>query len=549
MVTRGTSAKIANYYGQFPGPKKLQKYIWCHLILGFIIFVSYYRINGGIVPFFLKNRLPSLKPGPGSPTLYYFSGAENDGENIKWAHGVNNLASLKKALESDVNMIEGDVMLQGQGTDKQSLVPIMAKFPDTTSDIPLEEWLDMIIQTNKKGIKLDFQSIDAVEISLQKLKAIKEKILVPVWLHADVIKGPLGQEPTVDGVRFIKHIQRLFPECTISLGWTTGTHTDISLMGYTWNMTFDMYHFVHKHEIQPPLVFTARGIYLRNSVPQLKWLTDNTRGALLVHQPADDTQQIGKDLMHVAFRFDPSLSYWDISNAHLRNFLHENRHKSKNFLDPLVLDRQDVSFRPMQWLKMGLHVQQHSVLGSEEALVLTSKAVFVLTKGRFRPSSHNVLHGRVMFINRKNRPVQQGETGLNIIVRSSQYNDFEHINGIFCFLGLDGQMKVDSRGITPAIKKGHQRFSLSSSDCYGFSVSDAGEEIIFSVDILHDCETLSSTKRNRGNNAVLRVPVSRDIGDEMHPFIIKLEDSNRYAVIDELYVKYEPKRQPIDIKM
>lgn len=54
----------------------------------------------GIVPFFLKNRLPSLKPGPGSPTLYYFSGAENDGENIKWAHGVNNLASLKKALES-----------------------------------------------------------------------------------------------------------------------------------------------------------------------------------------------------------------------------------------------------------------------------------------------------------------------------------------------------------------------------------------------------------------------------------------------------------------
>lgn len=72
-------------------------------------------------------------------------------------------------------MIEGDVMLQGQGTEKQSLVPIMGKFPDTTSDIPLEEWLDMIIQTNKKGIKLDFQSTDALEISLQKLKAIKDK--------------------------------------------------------------------------------------------------------------------------------------------------------------------------------------------------------------------------------------------------------------------------------------------------------------------------------------------------------------------------------------
>lgn len=372
---------------------------------------------------------------------------------------------------------------------------------------------------------------------------------MPVWLHADIIKGPLGQEPKVDRVRFIKHIQRLFPECTISLGWTTGTHTDLSLLGYSWNMTFDMYHFVHQYEIEPPIVFTARGSFIRNSVPQLKWLTDNTRGALLVHQPPEDRQDIGRDLMHIAFRFDPSLSYWDISNPDLAQFLHDNRHKSRAHLDPLVLERQDVSFRPMQWLKMGLHVQQHSVLGSEEALVLTSKAVFVLTKGKYRPSSHNILHGRVMFINRKNRPVEQGETGLNIIVRSSKYSDFEHINGIFCFLGLDGQLKVESRGIKPAIKKGHQRFSLSSSDCYGFSVSDAGHEIKFTLDILHDCETLSSTRRTRGNQAVLSVPVPKDIGDEMHPFIIKLEDSNRYAVIDELHIEYNPKREPIDIKM
>jgi hypothetical protein len=78
----------------------------------------------------------------------------------------------------------------------------------------------------------------------------------------------------------------------------------------------------------------------------------------------------------------------------------------------------------------------HSVLGSEEALVLTSKTVFVLTKGKYRPSPHNILHGRVQFINRKNRKVEPGETGLNIVVRSNAFSDFEHINGVFCFLGL-----------------------------------------------------------------------------------------------------------------
>ena len=356
--------------------------------------------------------------------------------------------------------------------------------------------------------------------------------------------------PRVDGVRFIRHIQRLFPECTLSLGWTTGSHTDLSLIGYTWNMTFDMYHFIHENEIEPPLVFTVKASFIKNSVPQLKWLTDNTRGSILVLQSEEERQHLSKDLMHIAYRFDPARSFWDISNPELNTYLHEYRHKSKGQLDPLVLMRDDVAFRPMQWLKMGLHVQKHSVLGSEEALVLTSKTVFVLTKGKYRPSPHNILHGRVQFINRKNRKVEPGETGLNIVVRSNAFSDFEHINGVFCFLGLDGQMKIESRGIKPELKKGSARFSLSSSDCYGFSVTDAVHEIIFTVDILNDCETLQSVKRERGKHAVLRVPIAKDIGDEMHPFIVKLEDSNRYAVIDELFLEYNPKNKPpVDVKL
>lgn len=73
-------------------------------------------------------------------------------------------------------MVEADVMLQGQGTNKQSLEPIMAKLPDTTSDINLEEWLALFVTTKKKGFKLDFQSTDAVEITLEKLKAVKHKV-------------------------------------------------------------------------------------------------------------------------------------------------------------------------------------------------------------------------------------------------------------------------------------------------------------------------------------------------------------------------------------
>lgn len=70
----------------------------------------------------------------------------------------------------DVHMIEGDVILQGQGTESQKMIPVMAEPPQTESDLLLVDWLDKIKYKTNKGIKLDFSSMDAVEISLQRLK-------------------------------------------------------------------------------------------------------------------------------------------------------------------------------------------------------------------------------------------------------------------------------------------------------------------------------------------------------------------------------------------
>lgn len=51
-------------------------------------------------------------------------------------------------------MIEADVLLRGgkEGNGE----PIMAHPPETDSDITLQEWLNVIVNTDK-GIKLDFK--------------------------------------------------------------------------------------------------------------------------------------------------------------------------------------------------------------------------------------------------------------------------------------------------------------------------------------------------------------------------------------------------------
>ena len=74
-------------------------------------------------------------------------------------------------------MIEGDVILQGQGTPHQKLIPVMAQPPRSESDLQLVDWLDRIKYVNK-GIKLDFSSIDALEISLQRLQEFNIQVRV-----------------------------------------------------------------------------------------------------------------------------------------------------------------------------------------------------------------------------------------------------------------------------------------------------------------------------------------------------------------------------------
>lgn len=72
-------------------------------------------------------------------------------------------------------VIEADVILLGQYSTEQQLVPVMAHPPIVKSDISLAEWLNLI-KFHSKAFKLDFKSSESVEISLQKLKELQEDV-------------------------------------------------------------------------------------------------------------------------------------------------------------------------------------------------------------------------------------------------------------------------------------------------------------------------------------------------------------------------------------
>ena len=70
-------------------------------------------------------------------------------------------------------MIEADIQLGTVINDESGKrVPIMAHPPAKTSDLTFEEFIDTIIRSGKrKGVKIDFKDLEAVEDCLKHLKS------------------------------------------------------------------------------------------------------------------------------------------------------------------------------------------------------------------------------------------------------------------------------------------------------------------------------------------------------------------------------------------
>ncbi|KAK6166382.1 hypothetical protein SNE40_023091 [Patella caerulea] len=533
---------LSKFMASLPIPRHYRRYLIIQLLcVGFVLYL-WVSINGGFIPKFLKHKISYFDVESDVSPLLYFGDINNDASKIRWSGKVNSLNQLNQAMESDAHMLEGDVILRGQGTKHQKLIPVMSSPPNTDSKTTLDDWLD-VVKSKQKGIKLVFTSIEAVEISLQKLKIIKEQgfLKFPVWIHADVLKGPEGKTPNIDSTRFLRHLKRVFPKCTISLGWTVSPHTDTSQGGYSWDMVLDMFKLIQTWEINDQqVIFNADLPWLRNSVPQLKWLCDNVFHSSLMVSKSSQSIGIKEDVLYAAYRFPPHSLYFDVKDDHLEAVISKYRHFSRDQVSPLVLQRDLVMFHPKAWVKMGFHMEKNSVLGSTEAIILSSPIVYIVSKSSYKPSPELSLQGRVLFLNHNNKEMESGKTGLNIYLRSTSYTHFEEITGIRCFLGVDGTIEVSGSHLNKkdSFKSESQRITPSSSHCFRFAIIDSLSEIIFRVNVVHSCNTLESVKADAEIHAELKVPVPAHLGNGQHPYILKVADNKRYAVIDELSVKH-----------
>ena len=115
------------------------------------------------------------------------------------------------------------------------------------------------------GIKLDFKEIECVAPCVDLLRATGfgdldpsgEFRAVPLWLNADVVRGPGGREP-IAGADFVSTCVAACPNATLSLGWT---HTGTPVLGYTTEMANAMRSSWNPFEAAATLAASAAHLF------------------------------------------------------------------------------------------------------------------------------------------------------------------------------------------------------------------------------------------------------------------------------------------------
>jgi hypothetical protein len=198
-------------------------------------------------------------------------------EFVVWAHGVNTPSQLHHALRDGTNFIEADVCW-----NTVAAVPVMRHSSFSARPLSQEftftEFVRTFITCNFKvlGLKLDFKSGASILPCMRVLHDCQFHL--PIWLNADICKGPGGLEPSVAPREVFETIHMDFVkslDLTLSIGWTT-FFPFFSTSKYTASHVSELRREIDAHYIprDVAITFPIRASFARASWTELLRLLD-----------------------------------------------------------------------------------------------------------------------------------------------------------------------------------------------------------------------------------------------------------------------------------
>ncbi|CAI2352804.1 unnamed protein product [Caenorhabditis sp. 36 PRJEB53466] len=409
---------------------------------------------------------------------------KGDGLNVRVAHGVNSWPDLVDQLhEPFLNksmMIEGDVFMQAHRRPRHRAVPVMKADTKIADRITFKEWLREVA-TMHKAIKINFRSNEVVRPVLQDLYASQADptspvLQYPVILHANVFRSPRSVETEVDPSTFVEKTRDLFPDATLSLGWTKQanfSHLHAKYKKMSWRQLFHILEYISR--LDQPVMLSVRLSVAAHSKEQLLWLLGMHQSiSLLLWSDTDDHVTNWAPILELRRSTTKNRILYDLDPKH-RKFLQTETNEP--IVTPATFSLQD--WQAVEFSSAGS--QLSTVVRSEKGPAFLGEPTALLLSKLAPPKfpSEQKVTGKVHFLPKKvAESVNLDENSGVSIYLMDKIQDIDSpkiTNSLEVFIGFDGKVKITNGEVknlpyyeTKSIGQ------LPESDCYGFEVTDMG---------------------------------------------------------------------------
>ena len=294
-----------------------------------------------------------------------------------------------------------------------------------------------------------------------------------------------------------------------------------------------MHDLIEKWGIRQPLVFSVQAMYLRRSLPQLKWLMEMTLGSLAVFT-GDAPGITSTDLMYVRHQLPVSRVYYDLDDDLQVKF--EKERDAEARVSPTHALKW--GFRSDEWIVSHSGKQDEVYLGTSAVLLrhglLLSRAHYAAS-----PEEWLVLTGRVEFLPPEQANVakdQEPVVGIEVFLRVMQGARPTAISGIKCTILSSGQMTISAQSI-PGSDAHAEATWLEMPPCIDFTIEDYGaDKVMLSVSQPTDCYDNSNAKPVMTKQVVLH---TKDISLNEGQVAIRGSGEGNFIAIPHFNIEFK----------
>lgn len=469
--------------------------------------------------------------------LDFFPESEGDGLNIIWAHGVNSHEDLNQSLHDDTMMLETDIILRGIGTENQTDIPVNAHPPDTDSDLLTLDFINKTTLTSGKGMKLDFKYLEAVGPTMEIVLDLDSQINCPLWINADIVKGPNSPKDPISPVEFIDTANSYFNETVMSLGFTTDWGVFKEEDMYTWTMIFDILQYTYNLDPQP-VTYPIRAIWCVRSWSKFTWLLGLRESfSITVWTASTDPVDI-QGLMSLREHGDIKRIFYDLPTSMRDNFL-----QAIETGVPAPDEKQTSLWNRESWTSVSAGGKNLVFLSTESAGISgpSFRAGYIQSIEQHKPKSGALtvtVQGIVQFVDRYDEP--SNEAIAEIFIRTAEldssnseiFSEGYMPPSIGLFISQNGEVRLVSDS---SVEVSDQ---LPSAECFSFKITDSGEgEQIESTVSVVTCGDANLEDPNAGRNCTLTLSAEEtlDVGDQSFVVLSK-RDGSGDVIVENLTV-------------